>query len=208
MATPDLEAELLRRAQSSDRAAMAQLLLLHHDALQRHIHGRLSRTLEPLVHAEDVLHQALVQASQAIRTYELRPTGTFRAWLTTIADNVLKNLEKRRHRERLASGPRPGASTSQQSGSWQALVERVAGDCTTPSNRGQRRENARRVRAALATLPEVQRQIVEAYYLEGHSLEQLAEMHGCSKGAIRGICYRARQRLRELMGRSSLYFSN
>lgn len=208
MSTSDLESELILRAGAGDRAALAQVLLIHYDVLEQHIARRLSRPLQRLVHPEDVLHQTLVRAAQAIGTYQPRHEGAFCAWLKTIADNLMRNLEQRQQRERLVNNERGPNISAGYTGSWKAFVERIAGDATSPSTRGQRGENARRVRAALAALPEQQREIVQRYYLDGESLEEIAESMGCTKGAVRGLCYRARRRLRELMGQSSLYFSN
>ncbi len=64
------------------------------------------------------------------------------------------------------------------------------------------------MRAAMASLPDEQRDVVERYYLKTQTLEQIAETTGRTIGSIRGICYRARKNLRSLMGGSSLYFSN
>jgi RNA polymerase sigma-70 factor (ECF subfamily) len=198
-----LELDLLRRAVAGDRAALSQVLLLHYDGLQRHIAARICGDLERLLLADDILHQTMVRATQAIGRYRPQHEGAFRAWLSTIADNLIKDAEKRRRRERRAGQEMaPGEGSS-----WAALVERIAGDATTPSVRGQRHESARRVRDALAALPDDQREIVERYYLKEQSLEEIAETLGCTKGAVRAACYRARKRLREQMGRSSLYFS-
>lgn len=203
MSSGCLELDLLGRAVDGDRAALSQLLLLHYDGLQRHIAARIRGDLERLILADDLLHQTLVRASQAIGRYQPRHEGAFRAWLHTIADNLIKDAEKRRRRERRAGQEK----ATGPSGSWAALVERIAGDGTTPSVRGQRRESAGRLLAALASLPDDQREVVERYYIKEQSLEEIAESLGCTKGAVRASCYRARKRLREFMGRSSLYFS-
>ena len=203
MSSGRLELDLLVCAVQGDRAALSQLLLLHYDGLQRHISAKLRGDLERLGAADDILHQTLIRAGQAIGRYQPRHEGAFRAWLYTIADNLIKDAQKRRRRERRAGQERvPG-----ESGSWAALVERIADDGTTPSMRGQRHEHAGRLLAALAALPADQREIVERYYLKEQSLDEIAKSLGCTKGAVRASCYRARKRLRELMGRSSLYFS-
>lgn len=203
MSSGCLELDLLGRAVEGDRAALSQLLLLHYDGLQSHIGARIRGDLDRLVLADDILHQTMVRASQAIARYQPRHEGAFRAWLHTIADNLIKDAEKRRRRERRAGQER----VADESGSWAALVDRIAGNGTTPSVGGQRRENAGRLLAALASLPDDQRDVVERYYLKEQSLDEIAESLGCTKGAVRASCYRARKRLRELMGRSSLYFS-
>ncbi len=203
MSVGHVESDLLLQAVSGDRASLSQVLLLHYDSLQSHIAGRISGDLRRLVDADDVLHQTFVRAAQGIGRFRPRHKGAFRAWLNTIADNLVRDIAKRKRRERrVADQQRPG-----QDGSWAALVERIAGDGTSPSVGTQRSENARRLRVALAALPDAYREVIERYYLQDQSLAQIAEAMGGTKGSIRAMCYRARKRLRELMGQSSLYFS-
>lgn len=200
MPVEDLESGLLRGAIGGDRAALSQLFLLHYDGLRQYIARRLPGGLEPLVSDADILHQTMVRAARGIGRFQPVHDGAFRAWLTTIADNLIKDAQKRQRRQRRAGG----AGTAS---SWDALVEKLAGDATSPSVRTQRRDNARRLRAALAALPDEYREVIDRYYLQGQSLDQIARAMGSTKGSIRAIGYRARKQLRELMGRSSQYFS-
>jgi RNA polymerase sigma-70 factor (ECF subfamily) len=207
MSSGQLESELLQRAVDGDRASLSQVLLIHYASLRRHISGRLSGDLERLVDAEDVLHQTLVRAAGAIGRFEPRQQGAFRAWLKTIADNLIKDVRKKKHRERRANVTRDGRQNGVQNSSWAALVEKLAGDGSTPSVKTRRRENARRLRVALAALPDAYREVIERHYLKNESLAEIAQALGGTKGSIRSTCYRARKRLRELMGQSSMYFS-
>jgi RNA polymerase sigma-70 factor (ECF subfamily) len=200
------ELDLIRQAVAGDRAALSQLLLLHYDGLQRRLTGRIPAELQGLLRPEDLLHQTLVRVAQAIGSYETRHAGAFRGWLDTIADNLLKDAVKRRRRERRAPEPSLDNRAPDES-SMAAMVERIAQDGSTPVGQAQRRESIRRMQAALAALPADQRDIVERYYLQGQSYERIAAETGRSKDAVRGIGYRARKNLREIMGRSSLYFS-
>lgn len=203
MPVEDLESGLLRGAIGGDRAALSQLFLLHYDGLRQYIARRLPGGLEPLVSDADILHQTMVRAARGIGRFQPVHDGAFRAWLTTIADNLIKDAQKKKRRQRRAGD---GALAGQGS-SVEALVEKIAGDATSPSVRTERRDNARRLHAALAALPEEHRHVIERYYLRGQSLDQIAEAMGSTKGAVRALAYRARKRLRELMGRSSQYFS-
>ena len=207
MSSGYLESELLQRAVDGDRASLAQVLLIHYGSLRRHVGRRISGDLERLVDVEDVLHQTMVRAAGAIGRFEPRQEGAFRAWLKTIADNLIKDAQKKKRRERRAGAPDGPPRDAGQDSSWAALVERIAGDGSTPSVKTQRRENARRLRVALAALPDAYREVIERHYLREQSLARIAEDMGVSKGAIRSTCYRARKRLRELMGQSSMYFS-
>jgi RNA polymerase sigma-70 factor (ECF subfamily) len=198
---------LLPQAVKGDRASLSQVLLLHYDGLRRHIARRISGDLERLVAADDILHQTMVRAAQGIGRYQPRHEGAFRGWLTKIADNLIKDAQRRKRRERRAAFPDGPGHAPVQNSSWAALVEKIAGDGSTPSVKTQRSDNARRLRVALAALPDDYRQVVERFYLQDQSLAEIADALGSTKGSVRAICYRARKRLRELMGRSSLYFS-
>lgn len=197
------ESDLILQAVAGDRAALSQLLLIHYDGLRRHIAARISKDLQGLLRPDDVLQQTFVRVAQTIGSFQMRHSRAFHGWLETIAENIVKDAAKRRRRERRAAR-RPSAGDDS---SVAAVIERVAADCTTPGRRVQRSESVRRMRAAIATLPDDQREVVERYYMQGQTYEQIAEAVGRSKDAIRGVCYRARKNLRAMMGRSSLYFS-
>ena len=101
----DLETELIQRAIAGDRAALSQLLLIHHDALRRHIdHESAGRQLGVML-ADDILQQSFVRAALNIRTFENREVGSLRGWLKSIATNLIKDARKRRGRERRANSP-------------------------------------------------------------------------------------------------------
>mgnify|MGYP000855929357 CR=1 FL=1 len=201
-----IESSLLSRAIAGDRVALSELLLAHYDGLRRHIERRVSGEAQAASSVDDVLHQTLVRATQSLHGFEPRGEGAFRAWLRTIADNLIRDAERRRRRERLAADQGAGPSSPGED-DGRALVERICGDATSPSAAGQRNENARRLRAALARLPGDQREVLQRYCFGDQSLDQIAEALGTTKDSIRGLCYRAKKNLRELMGQSTLYFS-
>jgi len=207
MSQDQSESDLIRQAVAGDRASLTQLLLVHHDRLRRRISGRITGDLQGLISPDDILHQTFVRAAQRVESFRLRHEGAFRGWLDTIADNLIKDAAKRRKRERRAPSGRIGGQNPGDGSSVAAVVERIAGDCTTPGGRVQRRENIRRLQAALATLPDDQREVIQRYYLQDQSLDQIAESMGRTRDSIRGVCYRARKNLRAVMGGSSLYFS-
>jgi RNA polymerase sigma-70 factor, ECF subfamily len=201
-----LESELICLAVGGDRVALAQLLLRHYDPLQAYVESRISRRLQGLVRAEDILQQTFLRAAQRVSSFEVRGTGAFRGWLFTIAANLVRDAEKRRRRERRAADA-PLRAEDDSNARHAAEVDQLAGVRTSPSRRAQRGESAERVHAAMAQLPAEQREMVRRRYLLGQSLEQIAAATGQTKDAVRGLCFRARRNLRTLMGRSSLYFS-
>ena len=194
------KSNLVRAARAGDRAALAQILLAHYDELFRHINVRISRELQGVLRAEDVLQQTFVKATQAITTFELRHERAFLGWLKTIADNLVRDAQKRRHRERR---DRREAGSDAPS----PLKGVMCGD-TSPSRRAAQGEVVRGMKAAMNRLPDEQRDVLQRRYLGNQSLEEIATALGRSKDGIRGVCFRARKNLRAVMGRTSLYFSS
>ena len=206
MSPPASDNDRLQQAIDGDRAALSSLLLEHYDGLHRHITARISNQLQGLVRADDILQQTFVRVAQRISTFEPHHDGAFRAWLKTIAENLLRDAEKRRRRERRAPSE-IGAGPLSNQGGRAGRMDRLAGDVSTPAKRVQRRDSIVHMKAAMRQLPREQREVIRRRYLLGQSLDEIANALGCSKDAARGMCYRARQRLRTHMGRTSLYFS-
>ncbi len=206
MFSSDSEAELIRQAVLGDRAALAQLLFENHDTLRRHIAAKLASGPLGHVSADDVLQQTFVRAAGGIATFEGEPRS-FRAWLKTIATNLVLDARKRHRRERRSARAEGGAAIPADDDSMAQMVDRLAGDITPPVGRVARRECILRMRSAIANLAPEHREVVQRYYLLEESLQEIADAMGRSKEAVRGLCYRARKELRAIMGGSSLFFS-
>ncbi|HID77257.1 MAG TPA: RNA polymerase subunit sigma, partial [Planctomycetaceae bacterium] len=75
------------------------------------------------------------------------------------------------------------------------------------STRVRRAEAVRAVQVGWASLPEVYRRVLWLRCFPGLSVEETAAAMGRSTGSIRGLCSRAKQRLRDILGRASSHFS-
>lgn len=208
MSGTDDRSALLERARAGDRAALVQLLLVHFDALRQHVESRISPRLQGLLRADDVMQQTFVRAVQGLDGCEFRGQAAFRGWLRTIADNLVRDAEKRRRRERRLPSFLRQWFAAEGVDSSRAEIDQLPESMTSPSGRVQRREAIRRLQAALADLPDDQRDVVRRRYLLGQTPDEIAEATGRTRAAVRGLCFRGRQSLRVAMGRSSLYFSH
>lgn len=202
------EAVLVQRAIAGDRTALSELLLAGYDDLHRHVVCLLAREAHEPFSADDILQQTFVRAALAIGHFEPRTDGAFRAWLRTIAGNLVRDVQKHRRRERRAFRSVEGADASDGSGRQVPPVEMLAGNTTSPSMRVHRRDSLQRMRAAMESLPEDQQEVIRRHYLQHQSLDQIAEAMQRTKDAVRGISHRARRNLRSLLGHSSRFFSN
>jgi RNA polymerase sigma factor (sigma-70 family) len=210
MPVPVDESELLPQAIAGDRGALSRLLLHYYDDLLRFVEQRLSGAAAGAVSAEDVLQQVFVRAALAITGFEPRTANSFRSWLLTIAGNLVRDIHKRRRRERRAEYSADLASSSNL-GLWRGTspgADHLATDSTSPSMRVHNRDSVQRLRDAMSKLPAQQQEVLQRYYLQYQSLDQIAQAMNCTKTTVRGICYRARQNLRAELGHSSMFFTH
>lgn len=125
--------------------------------------------------AEDALQQALLQAWIALSVGESEIKDV-RPWLYRIVHNVaVSNLRRPVHDQ---------------------VPEDQAGDQGGADQEVERRLAIRDALAGLASLPELQRQVMLSTALEGQSHDEVAAALGLSHGAVRGLIYRARATLR------------
>ena len=172
------ERDLAQRAADGDRDAFAVLYERHLDAVYRYAFYRVRDDAE----ADDVTSEVFHRALQAMPRYE--PRRPFLAFLYTIARNVVADRFRRaRHTVPLDEA---AAARSQE----RPLDER-AGE----------RDDARRLRAALAQLTPPQQEVIVLRFVEGWSLEEIASMLRKPASTVRGIQFRALGALRELLGR-------
>ena len=79
------------------------------------------------------------------------------------------------------------------------LEQMLSNGESTPSIKAQRGEELLRMAESIEQLPEAQREALMLHYLEQHSLAEVAERLGKSRGAAAGLVRRALAALRETM---------
>jgi RNA polymerase sigma-70 factor (ECF subfamily) len=200
------ESELVDAAVAGDRLAAGRLLLYHAPALSRFIAVRLSAEVAAVTTAEDVLQDTFVEAFRDIHKFEPRGNGTFKGWLTIIAEHqVLYTLDRLRAQKR--GGKRQHAQPAgQHASSILDLVEHLSDSRNRPSGQAAKHEAVLAVRVGLAALPKAQQDAVRLHHLDGKSIAETAAVLGRPPGAVRGLLQRARKSLHDALGRSSRWF--
>jgi RNA polymerase sigma-70 factor, ECF subfamily len=170
------EAELIARAQRGDRAAFAALVRAHQDEVYT-----LARRLVGDPHmAADIAQETLVRAWRALPRF--RGDAKLSTWLHRITVNTAWT-----HRDRA----RRNAAVPIDD-----VVERPAlPGPDDPETAGELMELRGRLRSALETLPEGQRQVVVMKDVYGWSHGEIAEAMGISVTAAKVRLHRARARL-------------
>jgi len=203
MNAPLTETALIAAAQTGDRAALGELLIMHTDALTRRLAPRMPRSLQRVTSVDDILQQTFADAFHGVSSFESRELGSFLAWLHSIAENRLRNAIKAAQRKKRGGqlgsfDPPPGALTSVRD-----LLGQVAGDGATASVDALRGEANRALNVAIAELPEDYRQVIRLRYFDCLSIDETAVAMSRTPASVRSLTDRAKKRLREMIARLS-----
>jgi RNA polymerase sigma-70 factor (ECF subfamily) len=198
----DTDAEfLIERASHGDSVARQQLLERYRDRLSRMVAVRLDRRVAARLDPSDVVQEALLDAAQQLSEYLRERPLPFYPWLRRFAWEHLLKM----HQQHLAARKRSVVREEQwlpalPDESALELAQRLVASGTTPSNRLLRQELRDRVRAAMARLPEDDREVLVLRYLEQLSISEIAAVQGISEGAVKMRRTRALERLCGLLG--------
>lgn len=179
---PDVDPDLLRRAQAGDEAAFGTIMRAHHE--------RTFRLAYAIVHneadARDVTQEAWLTVWKQLATF--RGDSRFSTWLHPIVTHrALDHLRKRRRWfDRFLPFDTGGAD-----------VPAVPEPATVENARDQaeENENVAKVRTALATLPPKHRAVLALRELEGLSYEEIAQAVDAPVGTVMSRLHHARRLL-------------
>jgi len=129
--------------------------------------------------ADDLVQETLLRALANIDSFQ--PGSNLPAWLFTILRNLFRSDYRKRRRE-----------VEDADGSYAATLS------TYPEQHGHM--DMQDFRAALARLPDDQREALILVGAAGFSYEEAAEISGCAVGTIKSRVNRARNRLGEMLG--------
>ena len=178
---PTVTDDLLVAHAQRDLTAFAPLYEAYFGPVYRYCYHRLGGWEA----AEDATSQVFTNVLAALPRYRAGDrAGSFRAWLFTIAHNVVCNLRRVDQQRRLR--PLDDAVT-------------VHDAAPSPESAAEAAETARAVRMVLKELSPEQRQVVELR-LAGLTEVEIGRVLGRKPGAIRMTQYRAALRIRALLG--------
>jgi RNA polymerase sigma-70 factor (ECF subfamily) len=198
---PEADTEqLLEQAADGDSDARDRLLERHRDRLRRMIAVRADPRLAARVDPSDVVQETLADAACKLDGYLRNRPLPFYPWLRRLAQERLAALHRQHVRARRRSVTREEEVLGLPDRSALALADRLFARGSTPSARLHRDERRLRVRAALASLPERDREVLVLRHLEGLPAKEIAAVLGTTEGAIHTRHVRALHRLRQLLG--------
>ena len=141
------------------------------------------RTLQDREEARDAAQEAFFKAYRSLKTF--KPDAKFSTWLFAIAYHGCCDRLSRRKRfsnEELPEHADPSAGPER---------EAIASD------------EARRLRAAIDSLPEKYRAVITLYHLQGRQYDEIAEILELPMGTVKTHLYRAKEQLRGILNQTA-----
>jgi RNA polymerase sigma factor (sigma-70 family) len=181
--TPGSAAQKTRRQPS----AIVRGSMTFEDVVREHqdsVYGAALRILGDRDAALDAANQTFMKAYRSIGSYD--PTRPIRHWLLRIAVNEAITIGRARTRERARRAPEAAAAE---------LPARSAG----PEREALDRESNDGIRAAVAALPDLYREVVVLRYFNELSVDEVAAVLGRSSSTVGVQLLRARQLLRKAL---------
>ena len=159
---------------------------------------QLDPRLRGKVDLSGVVQQTLLEAYHALRRLPERGPGLSPAWLRQALANNLRD-EVRKFATAARDAGRERSLEAALDASSSRLEAWLAADQSSPSEQAARNEQLLALAAALARLPDDQRQAVELHHLQGRPLAEVAEQLQRSKGAVAALLFRGLQKLRTIL---------
>ena len=173
----DEEAQLITRAQESDRAAWDEIFQRHYQRIYVFVFCRIGDAMA----AEDVTADVFVEAWRGIRRYSYRGVP-LASWLYRIAHNLIADFLRRRNRAKTQRLEDNGALTPQSGDEAEtvALWQSIS--------------------TAFRRLTLEQQQVLVSRFIEGLSLAETASLMGKNENAVKALEFRALKSVRKVLG--------
>jgi RNA polymerase sigma-70 factor (ECF subfamily) len=177
---------LLEQARGGDAGAFGELCRAYETRLVRHAMGLCGNASL----AEDLAQDTLVEAWKSLRRYH--GGCQFFTWLCAILLNRYRNTLRQKR-------PLPlSALSGGEQAAFQNHLAGLAEEGAQPDQTAQLREQADRVRAALAALPPKHQQVIYLRFYVEDSLEEIAGALECSVGTVKSRLFNALEKLRRM----------
>ena len=177
---------MIARTVAGDAAAFATL----YDRHARAVYGLLLRMVGDRPIAEDLVQETFMRVWQHAPTFD-QERGNPLPWMLGIAHHLGLNEHRRR---RL----RPVVAPAETDDLVDPQLARLPSDEPDPADVAVRQERRSSVVTALASLPEVQRAVIELYAV-GHTQEEIATRLDAPLGTVKTRMRRGLHRLRDVL---------
>ena len=178
---------IIRRCQAGDWSDYDRLVERH----RRIVWAAIDAVIDNKSLIPDLVQEAFIRAYRKMDTYQFK--SSFSSWIFRLARNhAISYLRSKAAKLR-------STSIDDDSDDGQAMRQRLAGG-TEPALEYERLNQRRSLNQLLAQLPEHYRAVLNLYYLQEYSYEEIARIQGIPLNTVRTHLRRARYKLMELTG--------
>ncbi len=189
----------IQRLNSGGENALAGLFSDYRDRLERLVEFRLDPRLRSRVDSADVLQEAYIEMARRHHQYLISPEVSFYVWARQITLQTLIDVQRRRfgqkrspqHEIRFVRTPTEGTSDS--------IAQFLCAQLASPSSAAIRAEETQQLQQALASMDEIDREVLALRHFEHMGNAEVAEALGLSTTAASNRYIRAMTRLGEIM---------
>jgi RNA polymerase sigma-70 factor, ECF subfamily len=179
---PASDIDLVVRCQSGDTTAFRELVL----RFQRPVFAFLYRALGDSPDVEDLAQEVFVRAHRALARFDVRGPARLTTWLLTIATRLVQDERRRR----AVRGARASLATTRP----------IASSTASPERERQRSELGRAIASAVEELPPEQRDAFVLAEYHDLAITEVSDVLGVPEATVKTRLYRAREKLRNLLG--------
>lgn len=201
MSHPDHERQLIDRVIQRDTDALAELFSQHRDRLWRMVNFRMDPRLHGRIDADDVLQEAWLSVTQRIDHFLADASRSIFVWFRLITSQTLVDI----HRRHLGTQKRNAAMDFSINRGWSSestsfsLSFHLLGHLTSPTQAALREELSQQLKAALASMNEIDREVLALRHFEQLSNRETAQILGISDQAASDRYMRALGRLKTVL---------
>ena len=201
MSSPDNDRQLIEKVVNGDVDALAELFSSHRDRLWRMVNFRMDPRLHGRVDADDVLQEAWLSVVQRIDHFLADASRSIFVWFRMITSQTMVDI----HRRHLGTQKRNAGIEFSIHKGWSSestsfsLSFHLLGHLTSPTQAALREELSQQLKTALASMNEIDREVLALRHFEQLSNRETAQILQISDQAASDRYMRALSRLKGVL---------
>ncbi|MEZ6126101.1 MAG: sigma-70 family RNA polymerase sigma factor [Planctomycetaceae bacterium] len=201
MSSSDHERELIEQVVHGDVDALAELFSAHRDRLWRMVNFRMDPRLHGRVDADDILQEAWLAIVQRIDHFLADASRSIFVWFRLITSQTMVDI----HRRHLGTQKRNAGMEFSIHKGWSSestsfsLSFHLLGHLTSPTQAALREELSQQLKAALASMNDIDREVLALRHFEQLSNRETAQILQISDQAASDRYMRALGRLKGVL---------
>ena len=180
---------------------LGDLFSVYYERLDRMVDFRLDGRLRGRVDSTDVLQEAYLVISRRIDDYITRPDVSLYVWMRQLTLQTLIDVQRRHFGQKRSPNQEVAISLGQRDQTSVSIADAICAQWSSPSRAAIREEEVQQLRQVLASMDEIDREVLALRHFEHLTNTEVAETLGLTATAASNRYVRAMTRLTELMQR-------